>query len=685
MNRISFTYNKIILELSNPRDWTAAKMITGKVDEIGPGVFEMSLSTHNMQRITRLFNGENKPTVVSGHKHLAELKEKLTSYKQYREQVQEVLSKERFPVAPNGKFVPYAHQTKIIGTVLSNPHAPVFADCGLGKTGSMARAMELLIEKGEITRGKILISAPLSILHTSWLDDVNKFTNLKSSILWTPEGNKQKLGKDKIKIKDLGPKPEGAIKTKNKTGTLYRHKVSGEVREVVTVLDSPKDWDKLKASWKTAVLLTGEEVPFGEITARTTVTENTRERFIVSELKRSDVDVYLINHDGVRIYEDILKRHEFEWLVIDESTKIKSPKSKVFFAHTSISWNAKRRNILSGTPNPNGFTDLWSQFYFVDRGLTLEPSLKDYLWEYFVPEVVGYVNTPGGRKQAVKYRLRSSEQRDNLIKRVRSVGIYLEQRDCIDLPERTNMRRVVYMTPEQEASYDRMSIELVAELKNEKSGKSVQADAVNVLAKIMKLRQITSGFLVGKEDEVVHLDNNPKMGDLDEFIEELGNKKLVIAAQFREEIRRIVERYREFNAEAIYGDVPVEERARIIRDFQNSDRCRVIVLQPQAAAHGITLTAASHLVFTSLDYNFEYYYQTAKRIERLGQKQPIFIIHSLARYRDGSTTIDEDLLDILESKSHDRNALFSPQAVKEVAQQLTTSLIKQVEARHGKS
>ena len=107
-------------------------------------------------------------------------------------------------------------------------------------------------------------------------------------------------------------------------------------------------------------------------------------------------------------------------------------------------------------------------------------------------------------------------------------------------------------------------------------------------------------------------------------------------------------------------------------------------LQPQAAAHGITLTAASHLLFTSLDYNFEYYYQTAKRIERLGQKHPIFILHSLARYRDGSPTIDEDLLDILAGKQHDRSALFSEQNLDEVASELTNTLIKQVQARHGK-
>lgn len=684
MTQISFTFNKIVLRTSDPRYWEPIKRLTGKVEETSPGTFEMALSTHNLQRIARLFGG-SLPQVSGGHRFLEEIKAKLRRYKEHKLKVQEVLSKERYPVEPNGKFIPYAHQTKIIGTILYNPLSPIFADCGLGKTGSVGRAVELCIESGDIQKGKVLVSAPLSILHTSWGDDLAKFTTLSYSILWTPEPNKTILSKERVTLGNKGEKPKGAFAIKKKTGTLYRHP-SGDLREVITVLDG-SGWVKLRASWKVAVMPDGSEIPFGEVYGRAQETEKTREQYIRDQLNRSDVDVFLINHDGVRIYEDILKDHNFEWVIVDESTKIKSPRSKVSHAHVQISWKCKRRNILSGTPNPNGFTDLWQQFYFLDRGLTLEPCLKDYLEQYFKPLVVGFVRTPGGKKEAVKYVLKGDEQKEALIRRVRETGIYLEQRDCIDLPARTDMKRIVYMSKEQEQAYDRMALDLVAELTNSKTGKSTRADAVNVLSKIMKLRQITSGFLMNKEGEVVHLSNNPKWEDLDEFIEELGSKKIVIASQFREEITQLVGRYDQYGARAIYGDIAVEERARIIRDFQSSEECKVIVIQPAAAAHGITLTASSHLLFTSLDYNFEYYYQTAKRIERLGQKNPIFIIHSLARYQDGSETIDEELLDVLDSKKGDRDSLFlnkNQQQLDEIAERLTSNLIKQVEQRHGK-
>lgn len=678
MNTLEATFNKLRLRLSNPLDWEGAKSITGKVEEISPGYYEMTLSTHNLKRIGDRYQGVNRPKVIKGQHFIEELKAKLVTYKRSKDKVRDVCVLDRWPVEPNGKFRPYGHQTKIIGVADANPLSPIFSDCGTGKTGAEARFFELALTQGLITRGKILVTAPLSILHTSWEDDIKQFTDLRSAILWTPMSNRVKLGEEKADLGSFDPKPPGTVTTKAKTGVRYRSKVTGEVKDDITVLDGdPLNWTKYQTKWKHAVLIDGTEVPFGPIIGRTSITEDTRANFIKDQLARTDVDLFLINHDGVRIYEDILKEHNFEWVVVDESTKIKSATSQVFRSHVSISWNAKRRNILTGTPNPNGFEDLWSQFYFLDRGMTLEPSKRDYLFEYFRAEIIGRRNTPGGFQNIVRYVLKDEATRDRLIERVRSVGICLEQRDCIDLPPRTDLRRIVYMTAEQEAAYDSMATELVATLRCSMKEKSVRADAVNTLAQIMKLRQITGGFLANREGELVHLSANPKFSDLDDFLEELGGKKVVVVCQFKEEIKQTILRYKALGARAIYGDIPMEERTQTIRDFQNGNDCNLIVLQPQAAGHGITLTAAAHLVFLSLDYNFEYYYQVAKRIERLGQKQAMFVIHTLARYADGTPTIDEDLLSVLGFKSNDRSALFGggTQSVEDIAEVLTQNLI----------
>ena len=210
----------------------------------------------------------------------------------------------------------------------------------------------------------------------------------------------------------------------------------------------------------------------------------------------------------------------------------------------------------------------------------------------------------------------------------------------------------------------------------------MRAEAVNVLSKMMKLRQITSGYIVGAEGTKAAFDVNPKLEDLDGFIDELGDEKLVIACQFKEEIYTLLERYKDLGCAAIFGDEPVHKRDESIRDFRKTDKIKLMILQPQAAAHGITLTAASYLLFLSLDYNFEYYYQTAKRIERLGQTQNMFVIHSLAVLSDGSPTIDSDLMDVLAYKARNRDVLFDSAVVlADVAEEQAERLIKRGESR----
>jgi SNF2 family DNA or RNA helicase len=238
------------------------------------------------------------------------------------------------------------------------------------------------------------------------------------------------------------------------------------------------------------------------------------------------------------------------------------------------------------------------------------------------------------------------------------------------------------MTPEQERAYIEMEDRLITEFTDPATRLNIKAEAVNVLSQMMKLRQITSGFVVGADGSKGSFNVNPKLEDLDAFIDELGDEKLVVACQFKEEIYTLLERYKDLGCAAIFGDEPVHKRNESIRDFQTTDKIKLMILQPQAAAHGITLTAACYLLFLSLDYNFEYYYQTAKRIERLGQKSSMFVIHSLAALSDGSPTIDSDLMDVLAYKAQGRETLFDAGVdVASIAVEMTERLIKRGESR----
>lgn len=675
-NYVDVTPRTITLVVTNPGRWLSAKRLAGKVKEVGLGAFQYVTSTHNLSAIYNTFTGTERPVVRSGQHIVDGMRSKLVRYKQCLTRVAAINAMERYPVEPNGKFVPYAHQTKIIGNLVESDFVPVGADCGVGKTGATARAVELALTSTTIQRGKVLVSAPLSILQVSWVDDIKKFTGMSVAVLWTPKTNKTILGEEREILFTHPDKPAGAVSVKTKEATRWYCRRTREFRKKLTPLDNEREWTKFEIRYKEAQLLDGSKVEFGDVTGRTSAKENTREIYIREQLSRTDVDLYIINHDGVSIYEDLLKAHKFQWVVIDESTKIKNIQSQVSQAHINISWDALKRTTLSGTPTPNGLENAWSQYYFLDRGLTLHPSLSDFRHQYMVGETVGYYKDKKGQQCAsIKFRVRGLAEQQLLITRIRSPGIFIKQRDCIDLPPRVNTKRVVYLGEEQAAAYKQMEKDLIADIQ----GKDIRIEAVNILSKMMKLRQITSGFLPIGENENHHsFATNPKLDDLDDFIEELQEEKLVIVCQFKEEIKTVLSRYKDKGIRAIYGGVSIEERTAAVRDFQNPDSgVQLIVLQPQAASHGITLTEASKLIYLSTDYNWEFYYQVAKRIERVGQRNSMLVVNSLARLPDNTPTIDEDLLDILVVKGNDQDLLFKPeQSVQQIAGTLLQNMIK---------
>lgn len=678
---------RMVLHLADPLDWPLASMLAGKVEDLGTGRYKYALSTQNLEKIYGTFTGTKRPRVIDGQRDLDKIRNDLIQYRQRCRQVQEIVRSERWPVPPNGLFHPYAHQTKGVGILLINPFTPNMMSCGLGKTGTVARAAEILLEEKKVSRGKILVSAPLSILYPSWLADIQKFTRLKAGILWTQITNKQILG-DKVRLgrHEITEAPTGALSVKTKEEVSHFNPDLMRLRKKPDALERAenKNWIKYQVSYKTAIMPDGTKIPFGDIHGKTQQTEDTRAQAIRAILKDPQYDLFLINHDGVRIYEDLLNDHDFDWLVVDESTKIKSMQSKVTQAHINISWGSSRRTIMSGTPNPNGYEDLFAQYYFLDRGLTLGTSIADYRHEFFTPVITGTYEVKGVKKQAVRYNIRSPQDRETLIRIVKNPGIYLEQRDCIDLPPRTDMTRNVAMSDEQSDAYFQMEDELAAELGKE--GDKVRAEAVNSLSKMMKLRQITSGFLINSQDQTIgRIEKSPKFEELDALLEELQGQKLLIVCQFSEEIRQCLERYKHLGVATIQGGVSPAERNRLVEEFQQTDKLQLLVLQPQAASHGLTLTEAAYLTFVSLDYNYEFYHQVAKRIERIGQKRPMFVIRLVAVCNDGSPTIDADLVEILDRKEQDRNSLFQTGSmdVEDIAEVLRNRIVARARARHN--
>lgn len=344
--------------------------------------------------------------------------------------------------------------------------------------------------------------------------------------------------------------------------------------------------------------------------------------------------IAVINYESTHregIYE-ALAAYKPDLIVCDESQRIKNPSAAQSKALHKLGDAAPFRMILSGTPVQNNAVDLYSQYRFLDPAVY---GANFYAFKNRYCIMGGY-----GQHQIVGYR-----NMDELVEKEHSVAYRVTKEECLDLPQQTFINRYVQFTDAEQAIYEQLRKSSFLELE---TGENVTA--TTILTMYLRLMQLTGGFLTADESTRPKQVNTAKLDALadivDDYVVDAG-KKLVIFARFRAEIAAIENllRLRKIQYGSIYGDVPMEERGKIVEDFQTNPDTKVFVAQIQTAGLGITLHAASTAVFYSYDYNYANYAQALARIHRIGQRFPVTYIHLVV---DGS--IDERILAALENK-----------------------------------
>ena len=529
----------------------------------------LSLSAGNIDRIFLQFGKENVGYANSNAQlvieKLLEARAKFKSMCQHAASIQsapiEVLPKYDYKAPP---LAPYQHRGVVMLTEV--PRMPLFADCGMGKTFMTLVSTEIQIKKGIIPRGKTLICAKLATLESGWLEDVQKFTDLKLVNLWIASGYKRK------------------------------------------------------------------------------------EKFL--ELLNSEGDAYLINHEGVLAFKDALVEKKFNKIIVDESTILKGYRGsyggrktgKIGQALLDVAYAAHWRVIMTGTPAPNGPEDLWGQIHFLDpKGNLLERQFNEFQQLYFDAQRFSI-----GSKKVCEWKPRH-DTFDRVSSRIAPLMYRLKIRDNLELPELTKMKRMIYMVQEQKHHYKDLNEFLATVINDERILTPVK------VVQLMKLRQVTGGFLIDHEDKSHALSVNPKIEELDSILEdEISVKeKVVIYAQYRWEINLIENRYKKYGSVSVYGENSAQKNLANIKSFIEDPKIRIIVLHPKSAAHGITFTVAHYMVFYSLSYSEENHYQCVKRIERAGQKNSMIVMYLLCK-----GTIDEIIFSILQEKANDQSKLI---------------------------
>jgi SNF2 family DNA or RNA helicase len=344
----------------------------------------------------------------------------------------------------------------------------------------------------------------------------------------------------------------------------------------------------------------------------------------------------ILNVEAVAPLVDALCNGSWDVVIVDEATRFKNPKAKRTQALKALAPHAKHRMILTGTPVTHSLLDLYAPLDFLYPGIL--GHFQYFKFRYFDP----MWNRYHARFELVP----RPDTIDELLGIIDHVTYRVTKKQVLpDLPEKLPPQYMeVTLAGEQALAYQRMDHTFrawVRTIKNE----DLMAEAKIVLTKMMRLSEITSGFL-RSEDGLTHwFPNHAKVQVVDELVADLAPGKVVIFCQWRPECEFYAERYESEGAALIYGDMQPRDRDAIVNAFQTESSPRILVCQEGSGGIGINLTAAATCIYTSRSYSLEQYLQSQDRLHRAGQKQEVNII--IVQARD---TIDEDIDSVLTGK-----------------------------------
>lgn len=338
----------------------------------------------------------------------------------------------------------------------------------------------------------------------------------------------------------------------------------------------------------------------------------------------------VINYDGVNIVRDAIEAARFDLIIVDEANAYKTATTKRWKTLAKIITPSTRLWMMTGTPASQSPVDAYGLAKMVSphRVPKYVTAWRDkVMWQQtrfrWLPKLTSSDDVHEALQPAIRYT----------------------KAECLDLPEVVYQTRQVPLTPQVSRYYKALKQQLQIEAAGE------QISAVNAAAAMSKLLQISGGAVYTDEKDVVEFDVSPRLQTLKEVLDETV-RKVVVFVPFIHTID-IVTKFltgEGFSCAVIKGDVSAKERADIIKQFQTQEKPRVLVIQPQSASHGVTLTAADTIVFWSPIVSVETYMQCVARIDRVGQTHKMTVVHLQG------TEVERKVYSMLQNKitSHQR-------------------------------
>lgn len=327
------------------------------------------------------------------------------------------------------------------------------------------------------------------------------------------------------------------------------------------------------------------------------------------DLLSTDVDVYIINHHGIEVLADELRaRKDIDLIIVDELAVFRNQKTKMWRTLNSLVTPERMVWGMTGTPTPNAPTDAYAQMKLIK---------PDNYTGHFTRFKMLTMQQLGQFKWIPRH---GAEQ---LVNQVMRPSLRYALKDCIDLPETIYHNRDAELSPVQRQIFDKLRRDAVALVGD------TEVTAVNAAVLVSKLVQASCGVMYG-QDEKVEVDFGPRLGVLEEIVEE-SDGKIIIFVPFTgvlDALNRELSKH--WTTAVIDGGVSSAKRNQILKDFQESGNPRILIANPGTMAHGLTLTAASTIVWYAPIYSNDQYEQANARIVRPGQKKVTNIVHIAA-------------------------------------------------------
>lgn len=334
-------------------------------------------------------------------------------------------------------------------------------------------------------------------------------------------------------------------------------------------------------------------------------------------------DVYIINHDGIKIMEKELRKWQAEIIIVDEFTAFKNAKSGRWRSLEYICWKSEFIWMLSATPCPQSPFDLYAPCRIV------------------CPDVVPRGMERFRQRLMYKVDMYKWEPREGWEKFFNEIPmIRFSRSECVDLPPVVVSSYHIEMSKLQKDTFAKLRKDAIVFFEEN------EVTAVNEGVMRTKLLQCCCGYVYSSTDEerqIINLEPASRLKALEELINECANGVIVFAT-FSSAIDALVTHINKFTTcEKVDGSVSGTKRADIFKRFQNGE-FKVIVAHPKTMAHGVTLTYADTIIWYLVTSDAELYEQANARINRIGQDKKMRVIHLL------STELEQMVLDRLQSK-----------------------------------